>query len=227
MGIGNISQNTIKQNIDNAKKFMSQQDVNECKIGLNGADANGDGKASGVEMYKSWSETCKDVFAGNDAFLKRGEEIAIAQGEIYSMYAGEDGVLDEYEYNAALQSEEMGVLVDEYWDMKNEMEAMNGEKEINGLDSYDIFFGNNDGKVSSSEIANQKSELYAKKFEDSKLINKFTQKVIEQQEEILKKFEGDDGHLSTEEFTEAVQSYEYQETLNKMNALDNIFKWFD
>ena len=227
MGIGNISQNTIKQNIDNAKKFMSQQDVNECKIGLNGADANGDGKTSGIEMYKNWSETCENVFAGNDAFLKRGEEIAIAQGEIYSMYAGEDGVLDEYEYNAALQSEEMNVLIDEYWDMKNEMEAMNGEKEINGLDSYDIFSGNHDGNISANEIANQKSELYAKKFEDSKLINKFAQKVIEQQEKILKKFEGDDGHLSTEEFTEAVQSYEYQETLNKMNALDNIFKWFD
>ena len=226
MDIGKISQSTINQNIQNQKQYMTDGMREEIQYAFQHKDKDGDGNVTGKDLYQSWSNTCKNVFAGNDAFLKRGEELSAKQGEIYSMYAGEDGVLDEYEYNAALQSDEMGVLIDEYWAMKNEMEAMNGETEILGLPSYDTE-GNRDGKVSASEITESKTNMFAKLYEESKIAQGSSKIFLKQQEEILKKFEGDDGHLSTEEFTQAVQSYEYQETLDKLNALDTVFKWFD
>ena len=111
--------------------------------------------------------------------------------------------------------------------MKNEMEAMNGETDIKGLQNYDKVFGDNDGKVSATEIIESKTNLFAKMYEEHKMVKEFSQQVLEEQEAILKKFEGDDGHLSSAEFSQAVQSYEYQETLDKLNTLDTVFKWFD
>ena len=226
MDISKISQSTINQNIQNSKMFLRAEDIDVCNEALSFIDKDGNG-TSGAEMAQSWKETCNSVFAGNDAFLKRGEELSEKQGEIYAMYAGDDGVLDAYEYDAALQSDEMGVLIDEYWAMKNEMEAMNGEEDIVGLASYDSVSGDNDGKVSAEEITEAKTNMFAKLYEESKIAQGISKIFLEKQEKILKKFEGDDGHLSSEEYSQAVQSYEYQATLDKLNTLDTVFKWFD
>lgn len=37
----------------------------------------------------------------------------------------------------------------------------------------------------------------------------------------------DENIFSSEAFGQASQSYEYQDTFNKMNDMDGIFKWFD
>ena len=37
----------------------------------------------------------------------------------------------------------------------------------------------------------------------------------------------DENIFSSEEFAQASQSYEYQDTFNKMNDIDGIFRWFD
>ena len=227
MDIGKISQNTINQNIQIQKQYMTDEMKEDCLFGLNNADFNGDGVTTGDEMEQSWLNVCAYEFEGNEAFLKRGEELAAKQGEIYSMYAGDDGVLDVYEYNAALQSEEMGVFIDEYNSMRIEMDAMNGEEEISGLANFDRWGGNEDGKVSASEITDSKLNTYSKLYEDSNFATKLSSKIIKQQEEILKKFEGDDGHLSSAEYSEAVNSDEYQKTMDKLNLLDRIFDWFN
>lgn len=215
MNISNISKQTIEKNIEYQKQNMTEEDVKDCSIGLSYADKNNDGETSGVEMYKSWSKTCSNVFEGNDAFLERGEEISVQIGEIYSRYAGEDGVLDEYEYNAALQSDEMNTLLSEYWDMKNTMDAQNGE-EVLGLGWYD---SNNDGNVSSIDVYKEKTELYSDIFGDNKEKSQKADEIAQKQAEILNKYAGDDGVLNAEEYAQAVKSSEYRETIFDLQNL--------
>lgn len=215
MNIKDISQDTIKNNIEYQKQNMTKKDVEECNIGLSFADYNNDGQTSGIEMYKDWSKTCSNVFEGNSAFQERGEEISIQIGEIYSRYAGDDGVLDAYEYNAALQSDEMSTLLKEYWDMMDIMDAQNG-KEVLGLGWYD---SNNDGNVSSVEVYKEKSELYSEIYANNKEKSKKAEEIAQKQAEILRKFEGDDGVLSAEEYTEAIKSSEYKKTISELQDL--------
>ena len=105
---------------------MTESDVEACKEGLKNADKNGDGRTSGVEMYKNWSDTCASVFAGNEEFLRRGEEIAIAQGELYLRYAGNDGILSQEEYIQALRSETFGTSMEEYTAIKQHLKSAMG-----------------------------------------------------------------------------------------------------
>ncbi len=215
MDVSKISQQTINKNIENAKKYMTEQDVEECNIGLGYADSNRDGSTTGIDMYKEWSSTCEFVFEGNEEFAARGEEISMEIGEIYSRYAGSDGKLDAYEYNAALQSDEMGVLIDEYWEMKNTIEAQNGE-DVPGLNRYD---SDNDGDVSTIELFKERSEINSRIFEDDEEKEAQVQEIVQKQAEIISKYAGDDGVISSEEYTQAVQSAEYQETLAKYKKL--------
>lgn len=209
MDVSQISQSTINNNIKNAKKYMSKQDVADCKEGLFYADNNQDGKTTGIDMYKEWSETCNSVFQGNDTFIKRGQELATDIGEIYSRYAGDDGVLDAYEYNAALQSDEMDVLLQQYWEMKNITDAQNGE-EVLGLGWYD---SNYDENVTATDVYKSKTDLYSKVFEENEDNTAKAEQIAQKQSEILAKFAGEDGVLSSDEFSEAVQTSEYKQTV--------------
>ena len=219
MDISKISQSTINNNIKETKEWMDTTECGakakeQCEQGLFYADNNGDGKTTGIDMYKKWSETCNFAFQGNDAFLEKGEEIATSIGELYSRYAGEDGVLDAYEYDAALQSDEMGVLIEQYWEMNNIVRAEKGEDiALNWYDS------NNDGDTSSVEVYKSKSDLYSNVFSDDKVKAKQADDIAQKQAEILSKYEGDDGKLSSEEFTQAVNSFEYKRTVAEYNKL--------
>lgn len=218
----NVSQNTINNNIENAKNSMTQSDIEACEEGLRNADLNGDWYTSGVEMYKNWSDTCALEFAGNEEFLKRGEEIAIEQGELYSRYAGNDGSLDVYEYYAALQSDEMGALIDEYWEMKDSMDAMNGKSEIKGLTRHN---GNYDGQVSVSEYIEDKLNLFDKIFKDQapKLQQEALNKVLEQAE-IISEYAGDDGIISQEEYIQALRSETFGTSMEEYTAIKQHLK---
>ncbi len=215
MDVSKISQGTINGNIENAKKYMNEQDIADCNEGLSYVDQNGDGKTSAIEMYKNWSNTCNWLFEGNEAFQTRGEELSIQIGEIYARYAGEDGALDAYEYNAALQSDEMGVLLEQYWEMANIVEAK--ENDVRGLGWYD---SNNDGKTSAVDVYKSKSDLYSKVFENNEESKVKAEDIAQRQAEILSKFAGDDGVLSSEEFAEAVDSLEYKKTVREYMDLD-------
>ena len=216
MDISKISQGTINGNIENAKKYMNEQDIADCNIGLGYVDKNEDGKTSAIEMYKNWSDTCASIFSGNEAFAARGEEIATQVGELYTRYAGKDGVLDAYEYNAGLQSDEMGVLLEQYWEMKNIVDAQNGE-EVKGLGRYD---SNYDGKTTSVDVYKSKSDLYEQVFAGNEKSKVKAEEIAQKQAEILSKFAGDDGVLSSEEFAEAVDSLEYKKTVREYMDLD-------
>lgn len=217
----NVSQDTINKNIQNAKKYLTDADVKECKEGLKNADKNGDGQTSGIEMYKDWSRTCASVFAGNEEFLKRGEEISIAQGELYSRYAGEDGVLDAYEYDAALQSDEMGALIDEYWEMKDAMEASQGKS---GLSRHD---NNNDDEVTVSEYMTNKMNLYNDIFKDQDpALQQEALNIVLNQAEIISKYAGNDGKLSEEEYMQALRSETYQASMEQYTKIKQQLKSF-
>lgn len=216
MNIGELSQENINKNIEYQKQNMTKQEVEDCNIGLSSVDKNNDGKTSGIEMYKKWSETCSSIFEGNSIFQQRGEEISVQIGELYSRYAGNDGYLDEYEYNAALQSDEMGVLLQEYWEMCDIVDAQNGE-DVFGLGWYD---SNCDGDVSSVEVYKKKTELYSKKYDDNKEKSQKADEIAQKQAEILRKFEGDDGVLSAEEYAEALRSSEYKRTISELQNLN-------
>ncbi len=202
----NVSQKTINKNIKAAKKSMTKSEKKECKQGLKYADVNGDGKTTGVEMYINWSDTCASIFKGNEAFLKRGEEIAIAQGELYSRYAGKDGKLNAYEYEAALQSDEMGALIDEYWEMQDAMEAQKYNT-ASGLSRYD---NNRDNKITVFEYIKNKLNLFKHIFKNEKPeLQQDALNIVLKQSDIILKYAGDDGILSEEEYTQALRSESY------------------
>lgn len=218
MNIGKISQDSINENIQNMKRSMSEQDIEDCNIGLSNSDQNGDGYTSGIEIYKSFSKICSNLFSENEELQAHGEELSLQIGEIYSRYAGEDGMLDAYEYNAALQSDEMSVLLNEYWEMKDFAEASKGENAI-GLLHHDI---NNDDKTSAVEIYQDKIDLYSKVFEDDEKKQKEAEEIALTQSEILSKYAGSDGVLNQEEYSRALRSEAYGKTMTQYLELKKI-----
>ncbi|MCD7879490.1 MAG: hypothetical protein LUG16_06115 [Candidatus Gastranaerophilales bacterium] len=146
-----ISQQQVTQ------KF-GQEYIDAAKEGLALRDENGDGQTSAIEMYKDISNVYSSVFRGNEEYSQRAQELALAQGEVYAKYAGDDGILDEYEYAEALNSDENNALLEQYWELKDSMEAQNGEEEIIGLSRHDT---NNDGQTSVIEMFKDKIDLYS------------------------------------------------------------------
>lgn len=213
----NISQTSIDRNVANTKKWA--KDTQEGKEYCNGAkdalkqwDYNKDGKTSANEMYQDISKTYASVFRGNDEFSKRAQEIASQQAEIYAKYAGDDGVLDEFEYTAALNSSENNALLDEYWMLKDSMEAMQGENDIKGLSHLDE---NNDKKTSIIEIFKDKLDIFSKIFQGDAETEQKATKIALDQSFILSKYAGDDGVLSQEEYQQALRSEGYGKTMSE------------
>ncbi len=202
-------QNFGKDYVEGAKGALTQWDY------------DGDGSTSAVEMYKSMSTTYANVFAGNDEYSEEAQKIALARGELYAKYAGDDGVLDEYEYVEALNSDENNELLDQYWALKNAMEALEGETDIIGLTRYD---SNNDGQTTIDEISQSMSALYSKVFEGDEEKTEEALSLAEFQSEILSSYdENSDGILSSEEYANALKSDEYQGTIEQYLELKNLF----
>ena len=111
----------------------------------------------------------------------------------------------------------MDVLIEQLWEMKALVEAENGETDKNTLSHYDV---NWNGDVSTIEIYKSKSDLYSKVFENNEESQKKAQDIAMKQAEILSKYAGDDGVLSSEEFAEAVDSLEYKKTVREYMDLD-------
>lgn len=198
--------------------------VDGAQEGLMLRDSNGDGQVSAIEMYKDTAEGWGSIFEGHEKFSERAEELNIAQGEIYAQYAGSDGVLDKFEFVEALNSDEMDVLLRELWEMKNEKEAMDGETDIRGLARYDME-GNNDGQTSAVEIYKSKAELNEQKYGDNPDIQAKADEISMRKAEILNKFAGEDGVLTSKEYAAGVQSDEYQETMREYSALLDFYNW--
>lgn len=208
--------NKIASHAQTYAKFGKEY-VDDAQEGLMFRDANGDGDVTAIEMYKDLSEGWGSIFEGNKMFSQRAEELNLAQGEIYARYAGEDGKLDKFEFVEALNSDEMDVLIEQLWEMKALVEAENGETDKNTLSHYDV---NWNGDVSTIEIYKSKSDLYSKVFENNEESKVKAEDIAQRQAEILSKYAGDDGVLSSEEFAEAVDSLEYKKTVREYMDLD-------
>ena len=219
-----ISQSYIDKRIEEERQWQQntaagRKTAKECTIGLGYCDYNKDGKTSAIEMYRDIKDTFASVFAGNEKFSAEAEKIALAQGELYAKYAGEDGILDEAEYNACLQSKENSALLEQYWELADAMEAMKGE-ETRGLSRYDV---NGDDNVSPIEIYKNKADLYNNVFNDNKEAEERAKNIALTQSEILSKYAGNDGVLSEEEYAEALRSEAYGKTMEEYLELKNIF----
>lgn len=208
-----------KQESDEEKQYY-----NEANEALKQWDFNGDGKTSALEMYQDTSKLYSNIFAGNEAFSKRAEELAQQQYEIYNKYAGEDGVLDGREYVQALNSEENSALLEEYWEMKDFMEAAQGEEDIKGLNRHDA---NNDGNVSVNEYLKDKIDLFNEIFknESPELRNKALKIVLEQAIIILK-YAGSDGILSQDEYQTALRSESFGKSMEQYSQIKVQLKSF-
>ena len=223
MDVSKISQQQINANIADAKKRLAghEDGWNEA---LAQWDYNGDGQTSAIEMYENESSVFASVFEGHPEYAERAEQLALQRGELYLKYAGDDGIMDAYEYAAALGSEEDDVILAEYWEMKNEVEALNGETDIKGLSRYDSD-GNRDGQTSAVEIYKSKAELNEQKYGDNPDIQAKADEISMRQAEILNKFAGEDGVLTSKEYAAGVQSDEYQETMREYSALLDFYNW--
>ena len=223
MDVSKISQQQINANIADAKKRLAghEDGWNEA---LAQWDYNGDGQTSAIEMYENESSVFASVFEGHPEYAERAEQLALQRGELCLKYAGDDGIMDAYEYAAALGSEEDDVILAEYWEMKNEVEALNGETDIKGLSRYDSD-GNRDGQTSAVEIYKSKAELNEQKYGDNPDIQAKADEISMRQAEILNKFAGEDGVLTSKEYAAGVQSDEYQETMREYSALLDFYNW--
>ncbi len=198
---------------------FGQDYVDGAREALKQWDYNKDGATSVDEMAQSISNTYSNVFEGNDALSELAQQIADSQGEIYTRYAGKDGILDEYEYSEALNSDENNVLLDQYWELKDTQEALKGETDLQGLQRYDL---NGDGKINPLEVYQKKSELYSKLYEGDEKKIREAKKIALDQAIMLNKYAREDGNISTEKYAEALRSESYIGKTNEYLALNGI-----
>ncbi len=202
----NISSSKVNENIAKEKEWAKtphgKEYIDEAGEALKQWDYNEDGHTSALEMYNNSSSIYKSVFAGNETFSKRAEDIAQKQYELYDKYAGEDGVLDAFEYSAALNSDENNELLNEYWEMCDVIEAQEG-KNVDVL-KYDR---DNDGQTNIVEFIQEKLDNFKEIFKsgNSDLKNKALD-VVFNQAEIMSKYAGSDGILSAEEYQKALNN---------------------
>lgn len=187
------------------EKF-GQEYIDGAKEALKQWDYDSNGETSAEEMSQSISKTYSNVFKGNEAFSELAQEIAKAQGEIYTKYAGDDGILNEYEYSNALNSDENNLLLDQYWELKDTQEALNGETDIAGLQRHDR---NGDGKINPLEVYKNKVEMYEKVFAGDEKKIREAKKIALDQAILLNKQARENGHLSSEAYAKALSSDDY------------------
>ncbi len=200
------------------EKF-GQEYLDEAREALKQWDYNKDGSTSAEEMSKNISTTFSNVFAGNDALSELAQQISDKQGELYTKYAGEDGILDEYEYLEALNSDDNGVLLDQYWELKDTQEALQGETDLKGLQRYDL---NGDGKVNPLEVYQKKVDLYSKLYESDPVKQREAKKIALDQAIMLNKYARTDGNISSEKYAEALRSESYIGKTNDYLALNGV-----
>lgn len=150
----NIDPVKINSNILKSASFMDETAAGkgykkECEEALLQWDANKDGKTS-VQEFAAHNVSLTDaVFSDNEELNQEARSILTFQMELYEAYAGDDGILSAEEYDACLQSEENGVLLDSWHDLKNQNAALHENLSEINLERYDL---NNDGKTSAKEI---------------------------------------------------------------------------
>lgn len=168
--------------------------IKGAKDSLKQWDFNKDGKTSAIEMYKDTSDLYSNVFDGNDELLQKADGLALKQGEIYDKYAGEDGILDEYEYSEALNSDEYGKTLDEYW----EMNAQNkfGQEYLDSMQSYtsgqDI---DGDGKTTAEDMYQSRMDLHNDLFSHDPELMAEGQELAEKYKQAWQLYANSDGNI--------------------------------
>ena len=117
----------IKQNVDNAKKSMNtpegQEYKNSCIQGLQMRDFNSDGVTTAREMGTDFNQLTQTIFGGaNNSSSAEAFQLSAQAGSIFENYAGSDGVLDAYEYSAAINSDEYDDLITKYNKLQDELD---------------------------------------------------------------------------------------------------------
>lgn len=203
---------------DVLSKF-GQEYIDEARDALKQWDYNKDGATSAEEIAKSISDIDSHVFEGNEPLSELAQQIADSQSEIYTRYAGKDGILDEYEYSEALNSDENNVLLEQYWELQDTQDALKGETDFPGLERYDL---NGDGKINPLEVYQKKTELYSKLYEGDEKKIREAKKIALDQAIMLNKYAREDGNISPEKYAEALRSEAYIGKTNEYLALNGI-----
>lgn len=168
-----IDQSIIDSNIQNAKQWMTThpkggQEIQECALGLHNTDYNRDGKTTAQELGQSWQSTLDYLFGNIPEYSEKISYLNSEIQSIFEQYAGEDGIFDVFEYEAAIQSEEYGSLVDEYWALRDELgigrtqentsTAATQETSEDGTDSLFDYYNKKKGEY-IDEIISYSSEV--------------------------------------------------------------------
>lgn len=105
-----------------------QEYKNGCTEGLKMRDADGDGKTTSQEMGLDNHHLTGVIFKDADTTTRiQATLLTDQQNSIFDKYAGDDGVLDEYEYAAAINSDEYGAILEKYNKLQ---ESVNGDFEV-------------------------------------------------------------------------------------------------
>lgn len=163
-------------NLSHAKtiKRFGKEYIEEAKDALPQWDYNGDGKTSAKEMSESMLRLDDAIFGSDSNFLARAKDLSSARSEIYAKYAGDDGILDEYEYAEALNSKENNALLEQYWDLQDEWSAVqhgnkaaeNSKKAMDSIKDTLGYTGLN--KNQQNELMNLYSDLANAENENAK-----------------------------------------------------------
>ena len=127
---------TIRKNIENAKTTLNapegQEYKNACIQGLQMRDSNNDGVTTSKEMSTNFNKLTQSIFK-NASFSSKfqASALSVKAGSIFEAYAGDDGVLDEYEYSAAINSDEYNEMITKYNELQDELDNYDYETDDN------------------------------------------------------------------------------------------------
>jgi len=205
----------VKKYYDGAREALQRTD----KLG------NGDGKVTAQEYGQNSILLNNSIFQNNADLNTQANKIAAMQQDIMAKYAGEDGILDEYEYVEGLNSKEYSKTLEEWHALKNQMEAENkfGKEYIAGADQkvadHGEKYGDENGNATAGSFYKEMSALNRAVFKDNIVSRIKAQFLTAQQTNIMNKYAGDDGILSGAEYAEALNSKEYRENIEQWRKL--------
>ncbi len=167
---------------------------------------NADGRVSSDEFFADQMQTYKNVFGEDTTIFGQATKLAQAQEDIVKEYAGEDGILSAEEYADCINSDEYGKTLDQYWQLRSEMEQKQGaEFFLGAVDNS----GNQDGNADAEEVYSKLVDIYSNTFaEDAKLKAK-SMDIAKKEYELTKKYAGEDGILNVTEYQQLLASDEF------------------
>lgn len=167
---------------------------------------NGDGNVTSDEFFAKQMQVYKNVFGNDTTIFGQATKLAQAQEDIVKEYAGEDGILSAEECADCINSEEYAKTLEQYWQLRSEMEQRQGaEFFLGAVDNS----GNQDGNADAEEVYSKIVDIYSNTFAEDVKLKAKSMEIAKMQYELTKEYAGEDGILNVTEYQQLLASDEF------------------